>query len=456
MRNKRRQLRFLLTSTVVLLAAVALSPAALAGCGGRTPGDLEIELKAAVQNPNSNNGTVMTWWRTCLEPDFLPWSDVVGVGGGSNNLPVVSAAIGLYREPNAKMRNADGTTSTTTYVTWWGTFLGAQLGDVAPPQPNLRYFKGIEPFSNTYDGPVVTSVIAARYWAQRNNNAQLADYARRYLRANWAVYGLAAGTGPTDLYFLDGRTPTSSPSATPAPNTEYSPWSPIRPNGGYRYGGHFLALAGARSTLGHWSADDRFPLFDRAIQYVPNPTNENPPQKDVLVLLESLWPAGQTENLYGLGATDRSALNTLLQNGTNANTFLSWLTKIRIVRTFRILGWPGFRASSMEGNPNSNTPCMYGVSYRASDRLASFLFPWTDRNGGGAEGWARLEMGRLVASNEPGTANHPVLIVSLTLPTTQPQFHVVLSKNAEPYLEGTPPTNFPPRDPPEIDVPRNP
>lgn len=469
-----RNQRFIAAVILGLLCGAA--SIAHASCPINTPSDLEVELKAAIDNLDTPTVTVCgTQWTGFLDPTFRSW----GVGG-SLNLPVVSAAVGLYRTPYAIMLN-NPTNYQITYVDWWITFLSSQTGQPVPnppptSRPILRYFKGTEQFSNIYDASVVTSVIAVRYWTVLNLNSpqlgsvranQLIDFSQRYLRANWAIYGMAAGTGPAWTYDLPGRAwmqnprPQPTPPGTmPAANTEYNPFDPRRRTGGYLYSGHFLALAGARSKLSHWHADDKFPLFDRAIEYTPAQSNENPAQKDILVLLQQKWPALQArrpgENLYGLTATDRQNINTLVQNGSNASSFLPWLTDIRTATTYRIIGWDGFRASSMAVNTNGNDPNMYGISYRASDQTATFLYPWSDRNGAGAYGWCRLDPGLMTASNEPGTANHPMMTVSMALPTTTPQFHLVLSQNAPPYLESTPPPSFPPREPPVIDWPRNP
>ena len=457
MKKRLHELKHLFVVAAILITILTAASSAYADCGGRQPGPLEDELLIAIKNPQSSFS--ITWWPQCLEPDFGSWS-----GGGSNNLPVVAAAIGLFREPYLGMRIPPSPYNTRTsinYVEWWVKYLGSQLGDLTPAVPKLRYFKGTEPFSNTYDGPVVSSVIAVRYWAQKNGHSQLADYARRYLRANWAIYGMAAGKGPADRYFVDGRTATTSPSQVPALNTEYSPWTPLRTNGGYKYSGHFIALAGARSELSHASSDDKPALYDRAIGYTPQITNENPPQAALLNYLQTQWPTALSESLYALNGTDRSNLNTLRDYGSNAYDFLPWLAKIRTIKTFRVLGWTDYRASIMEGNSNGNTPNMYGVKYGPSEsspnlKLASFLFPWSDRNGAGApEGWCRLETGRMVASNDPGNDNHPLMQVSVTLPTSMPLFHLVLSQNGEPYFDGTAPTYYPPSKPPLNDWPLN-
>jgi hypothetical protein len=434
------------TSILISLFGVFLillfSVPARADCSGHSPGQLEEELIRAV------NGTavVYTWWTNCLNPGFGAWQDGPV---GSQNLPVVSAAIGLYRSPTGLMPG-----SQVSYTAWWSKYLKAQLRDlIVPDRPKLNFFHGTEAFSNTYDAPVVTTVVAVRYWSALNyNNANLTirsaareldPLARRFLRASWAIYGFSAGKSYAKTHYVDGR----NPSPTPAPHTEYNPDAPKRPNGGYYYMGHFLALAGARSELSHAVADDRQPLFDRAIQFTPTRTNENFPQRDLLVLLQGKWTA-TGENLYALTDFDRSQFLTLIANGSNVNYFLPWLTGIRTARIFRILGWADVRASNMQGNPNYNTACMYGISFDSVSGQASFLFPWTDRNGGPAEGESRVEFGRITASNYPGAPpDHPYKAVQFAIPTAQPIFHVVLSPATDPYVDSTSVFNFPPVDP---------
>lgn len=450
-KNNFLQSRVFVSTVMLLMLLAASAVTAFADCAGHQPSDLEEELSYAITNLDTPTPAKWTNWQICLDPTFNAWSV-----GASQNLPVVSAAVGLYRTPNAKMPG-----SQVTYVNWWITYLASQTGQLVPTNPaRLRYFKGTELFSNIYDAPVVTSVVAVRYWAFRNNHAQLKDLSQRYLRANWAIYGFAAGSDLAATYDMPGRVAVYPPQ-TPAQDTQFNPYAPRRPNGGYGYSGHFLALAGTRSNIGHWAADDKFPLYDRAIEYTPTQTNENYWQKVVLEQLKPKWNAispQPAENLYALNSTDRTNLNTLRESGTNASTILPWLAGIRLATTYRIIGWPGFRASSMEKNASHNETNMYGISYSAPDRKATFLFPWYDRNGGNADGWCVIEPGIMRASNEPGDPpNHPLQYVSMVLPTTTPLFHLVLSQNAEPYLESTaPPATFPPRNPPQIDVPRNP
>jgi hypothetical protein len=438
-KNKTKSAFITLLSFFVLFF---FSISARADCSGHSPGQLEEELLRAVQG----SSVVYNWWTNCLDPGFNAWqSGPVG----SQNLPVVSAAIGLYRSPTANI-----TGSTVTFTAWWSKYLKGQLRDlIVADRPKLNFFHGTEAFSNTYDAPVVTTIVAVRYWSTLNYNSsntqirnaarELDPLSRRFLKATWAIYGYSAGKNYVKTHFVDGRIP----SPTPAPNTEYNPDAPKRPNGGYYYMGHFLALAGARSELSHAVADDRQPLFDRAIQFTPSKTNENFSQRDLLDYFQGIW-SNTTENLYALTASDRTQFNTLIANGSNVSYFLPWTAGIRTSRIYRILGWADFRASNMQGNPNFNTACMYGISFDSVSQQASFLFPWSDRNGGPAEGESRVEFGRITASNTPGAPpNHPYMSVQFTIPVSQPIFHFVLSPSAEPYVDTTPVSNFPPVDP---------
>lgn len=442
--------RYFFSLAVLLLLLAASATRTYADCPTHSPGELEGELQAALNNIDKpSDGQLATFWRTCLEPGFLPWA-----GKGSQNLPVVAAAVGLFREPNTFMRN-----SQITYVDWWITYLSGQTGKTSQPNPpGLRFFKGTELFSNIYDAPVVTAIISVRYWAflkrndpriDPNKDSKLIDLSLRYLRANWAIYGMAAGSGPAWTYYMDGVTP-------------YDPNSPRRSTGGYAYSGHFMALGGTRSKLSHWATDDKAPLFNRAIEEWPvSQSNENPPQRDVLNLLKTKWnslSARPLENLYGLNGNDRTNFQTLYQDGSNVSYFMPWLTDIRTSTTYRILGWPGFRASLMEKNVNWINTCMYGISYRASDQLASFLFPWDNKLKASAASYGRgwIEGNRMWATNDPAPSNHLPQTVGFDLQPGQPLFHLVLSENAQPYLENSPLAYSPPPSAPIMDWPRNP
>jgi Concanavalin A-like lectin/glucanases superfamily/F5/8 type C domain len=462
------------TLWLLLSAGVAHTWAATPGCPPTSPGELEDELFRAFTSPSFK---CVNNWYIHNDPTFKNWSS-----GGSLNLPVVTAAIGLYRFPNNNLiwnkkppgaRNINPTGYQITYINWWTWFLASQVGRnpaadmppgfVAPPEhPNskLKYLKGTEHFSNVYDASVVTSVIAVRYWAYKNGHQKLIDLSQQFLRANWVLSGMAAGAGPVWTYDIPGR----------SPNMQYSPTAPRRPAGGYRYAGHFLPLAGTRSKLkGHWDFDDKFPLFDRAMEEFqslpPGQNYENLVQTNVLNWLAERWSALQNapapavhppsaENLYGLTQDDRDRFRTLINSGTNASSFMPWLAGIRLSTTYRILGWDGWRVSSMEANTNGNGPNMYGIAYRKDDpndpdpahALATFLYPYTDRGKAAHGGSCKLFPGYMEATNA-AHPNHPPKTVTMPLPTSQPLFHLVLSSGSEAYLDNTPPASWPPPAP---------
>lgn len=515
--------RLIFSSGILLLLAAINTDAK--SCVPSSPGEIEPEVLAAITNLTTPTPI------KCIAPLHQPdngwdhWNDAsfsFWGTGNTQNLPVVTAVVGLYRFPNAPWRTDKPNDYTMSYRDWWVWYLAYQIGEdpstyprttfapgfVNPPDHyNLKFFKGTELFSDIYDAPVVTSIVAVRYWAYLNGDSILIRLSQEYLRANWALYGMAAGynpnsqAGPVWRYDLgprllpDGRTvPVRTPVFFPTrPNgSQFDPSAPRRQNGStYFYNGHFLALAGARSKAGsHWNYDYKFPLFDRAIETIPSPlqTNELQSQKDILDLLEQKWAdlqAGNVppsavappsdENLYGLKrqgdipkirslitATDSSSVQTLI------SYLMVYLTKIRTVTVYRIMGWNGWRVSMMNTNPNGNNPNFYAVAYRADDpqdpddthALATFLFPWTDAQQAGADGWCKLEppgadpaYARLHASNanthggqRPG---QPVKEVVMSVPSSKPIFHLVLSSQNAPYLDNSSPTNWPPSDPPQ-------
>jgi hypothetical protein len=449
-----------------------------------SPGELEGELQRAILN----QPVCIQKWTKYSDPAFASWSN-----GGSLNLPVVTAAIGLYRNPTANVVRGMAIPVTSykiTYVNWWIWFLAKQIGQTnaqaqsfippgqgftpPPDRNNLPYFKGNELFSNIYEASVVTSVIAVRSWAYNHQNvagaASIITLSEKYLKATWLLYSLAAGSGPVWTYSLPGRTPVYAPTP-PARDTQYRADAPRNlVQGSYIYGGHFLALAGGRSPIAlaptsninsKWNYDDKFPLFDRAIEWTRQYPGayENSAQRGVLNSLPA-WTAPATgpqqgENLYGLTSTDRNQLRTIAQQDDTSNIqslVTSWLAGFRMVMTYRIVGWQGWRASCMETNLDGNTPNMFAVVYNApapndpKQSVATFLFPWKDGHGNGG-GLGELENGQIKADN--GLTGSEQKTVTAQIPTTTPLFHVVLSKGADAYLDFHAPSSWPPPPPPD-------
>jgi hypothetical protein len=476
MKNRSHVSRYLFINVVVLLLLLSAGAGNgyATGCSPDQPGVILRELRHAF---DSSTFLCPRKWDARNDPVFGNWQ----AGGGSLNLPVITAAVGLYHSPDASMswypsrrNNPNPTGYKMSYRNWWVWFLASQLGEnprsyfppefnppPIAPDTNLNFFKGTEMFSNIYEASVVTSVIAVRYWAHTHNDTALNDLAKRYLRATWAIYAMAAGKGPvwTFAMGIDTSTgkPIRSPSATPRPGKwEFNPAAP-RKGTGYHINAPFLALAGMRSKLtGHYESDDKFTLFARAIQW-PYPANyENQDQESVLNWLSSRWNAlGQPDNLYGLTQADIDSIATLRQDGSNAASFLPWLGNIRMATTYRIVGWPGYRASCMEQNLNGNTPSMYGVLYTEDDpndadpshAIATFLYPWSDRGKARPRGLCELQNGRMRANDFPGDELQPPREVYTNLPTSQATFHLVLSAGNAPQLGETNPAFWPPPAP---------
>ncbi|HKY05095.1 MAG TPA: hypothetical protein VJQ56_09400 [Blastocatellia bacterium] len=451
--------------TIILIVFSILSPAISRGQlepteepigSGQTPGNLLVGVRKAVLGlaPGVN-------WKADLDPYYRSWQTGCTNCGGSQNLPLIAAVIGLFKEPYQVMqdpRTLAPNTNRVTHIEWLYNLLATQSGSDLYPlsqgkvPATLRYFKGTETFSNTYDAPVVSAILAVRYWAQLNGHGYLASAARQYLRATWAAYGLAAGSSHSDKYLIPGRTPVDY----------YDPISCGTFSGGICYDGPFLALAGARSTRGHMGyADDRMPLFGRACEWAYTRSKEASHQKDLMAVLVQRWSAFTTnETLYGLVKNDEpKKLRDLALYGHNWSEIKEWLNGIRTSTTFRLLGWTvngsQVRASMMEENMNWFTACVYAVAYYGSNKDAYFLYPWRDTGRSAGTGWCRLGSDNITASNE-GSTTQPIKVVSMPIPAQNPIFNIVLSRNAEKYVDTTPSWMFPPGPAPVYDSPRNP
>jgi len=448
----------------LVAALLIVTGQANGSCSGRNPGELMAILKTTIQTGTAETAPI--WWKDCLQPGFAAWS-----GGGSQNLPVVAAAIGMFDRVNTTNPAFDDFMqgSTKTYVQWWKEFLEAQTGVNTQPNPGqIRYFHGTEAGSNIYDSSVVSTVAVMNYWGRKyasksgSNGTLIADRAREFLRATWVIFGHAAGQTYADEYFVGTKLDDNNqPIGPERVFNQYYPRKDGLQSGIILFTGRFIALPGWRSPLAKTNADDKGPTFARAMQNIASRMNENYDQRELLNDVEGRWPAlGISENLYGLGSSDRTSLSTLIQDGSNASSFLSWITKIRTARTFRILGWSnGVRASVVEENANFNTPCMFAITYDPATKNATFLNTWTDANGS-TQGWARLESGRIVAwhdddYNANGAIRHPKMKAFIPILTSNPVFHLVLSQNTAPYLDGTPAWNYPPGLPPRTDWPLN-
>lgn len=439
------------------------------GCA--SPGDQQEELLSTIRNNYTDDAGTIYWdgyreeafarWRKCLQPNFGAWEN-----NGSQNLPVLAAAIGLFREGSSPMTSPGnlGRSGNPTYIKWWNDYLGCQVGALETTNKSLGHFKGTEIFSSVYDGHTVSAIVAVRYWASfgtntaKPNASYIDDYARRYLRANWFVYGLAAGAGPAREMEIPNAAWTYKRFAPLLDEKEGNP---------PKYAGHFVAMAGSRSNADYMTEGQRSALFDRAIQYSNKAgkdgtydlttSNEARDQRLLLNYLNDAW-ASSGENLYGLTAADRTAFRNLIATGNVGYFNLGdWLNGINTFRTVMVLGWDvggmQVRVSTLENNPNGNTPAMYAVKYEQATSKATFLYPWTNHVTAGKchlAGQSTLYPDRVEASQpgvrkKPGCTEivHPGRSATMTIPQGVRKFHLVLSRSQPAYWETAPQGSYP-------------
>jgi hypothetical protein len=417
-----------------IILIVSTSAAAYGDANEPDPGpllsDLYWALNGGVGSPPVAN------WEASLNTNFSAWRV-----GGSENKPPIAHAIALWRysqtDPNT--------------VSWWNTFFDCQNGGQPCAVPgvsdpgSLKYMKGSELLSNTYDGAVTTAVASVNYWAYTHNNTTLQNKARRYLRVTFMMYSLAAGPGPVASYVGDyGGTlnPCQTGSA------------------GYFFTGPFISTAGMRSTPEHNCQDDRGPLLARALQWRVTNKREQADQAQVCGFLEQHWPldTGVYENVYALDPSNRSLLTGQLGSGNAADTLRYALAGVRTMVVYRFLGWQDaggkqIRLTVMEANRNHNTAAMYAELATYSDGVARSVFPWVNQTGtarqwrhGITDGYAKLLPNvffpaRVEGSNiGPGdTPNsiHGTIVKTIDLPvsTAAKEYHLVLGPTLDAYLQ---------------------
>lgn len=342
--------------------------------GGLTPSVLIGELDAALKAPGQTG--VSSHWRANLDLTFNKWRV-----HGSQNLPVIAAAVALVRSGTPTAYPAD-------MVAWWDQFLGCQNGtgcSVANPAA-LVYFKGQELGSYTYEWSVLSSVAAVHWWARANGNANLQSAARLYLRKSWSLAALAASPAPVASY-QDNTSAGALVDGT-CPGCTHNCRRPL-------LGAPFLALAGARSNSAYFCADSRRLVFAQAIDWpLTNvPPNLEPGEQTALrATLVAKWAALATppsaDNVYGLSATDRTLFRNHVNNGGASVTLLNILNQgaTRFIQPYHIAAWSdGERASWMARNP-ACAKCggaAYGAKFTPATQRAEFLYPWLEGQSSG-------------------------------------------------------------------------
>lgn len=358
-----------------------LSVNLLSAMGGNRTGPLPYRTNLPDNDPNRRSQN----WTSQLKFDFSPWQNF-----GSQNKPVLAHVLALWRDPAEYGQTFDAA------INWWTKFLTCQT-DKAGCQlsaQTVKYFKGGELFSNTYDADITLGVIAVRYWALNRPSQtpplttqqaaavmDIAAKARTYLRRNWAIYALGAGKSRANkLYtrFNHGDDP---------------PFDDLPKQGchGASYTGPFIAVAGMRSTHMHTCQDNRSPLLARAIGWTFSGNGEDEYIAGVTkymvdhAVTDSLHP---NDNHYGLDGDTRAMLKRHingqpLSGEDTTGLILNILKDVRLVVPFHFLGGAvngaagaEIRMTLMEDNLNQETAPTFAVIYDYPQRLARILFPW--------------------------------------------------------------------------------
>ena len=392
------------TSSAALLT---VSPPPTPPSCAEDPGKLEQALADVLAGrPASCN------WVANMKPSF-PNSMT---NGASYNKPVLAAAIALIVEPI----RSTGSKRWNAY-TWWDQYLKGELGQ----RGNNWKYGGQELTSGNYQFYNIAAVMAVHHQANLLNRSGLRAQARAWLRATFAIHAMAATTSkPISIHDRGSNE-----------------------NFGRHYTGPFVALPGMRSSENHWANLNRSILFARAGEFGSNLKAEAPYQKSLRTFLEARWN-GPGGSIYGLNSTDRAALRAVVNNGALGSRVTGMLSGIHPIRTLRFAGWPGVRATVMEGNVHHGTAPTYGMAWFSAPRAAAgrelhVLYPWKRqvkgskfrpfRHGCPGTGFAGggvmvLPKRTISATNNGGCSAHPASSPSISgLPPGTPQFSYTLN-----------------------------
>lgn len=361
-------------------------------------------------------------WVEDMGPNF-PWSNTDV--NGSYNKPVLAAAVAFIKEP---VRN-DPNGKSWDMINWWTAYLQGELGD----RSTAWYFGGSEFGSFTYSYFNVVSVMAVYTHATDGTPTPqeqvIADLAKRWLRANFALNALAAVPAwPLTKHDADGA---SQPMGNP-------------------YTGPWVAMAGERSNWGHWSNSHRSILFARAVALATNEGGEDPHVKATRQQIEGMWTTrtGDPRNGYALATNERTALQTIMTNGTlPSNLVTHYLgSGLRTKTRYHFIAWQSperVRATLMEQNAHQFTVPTMGVVYYTNARLAGgsgrearFLYPWSGvfvstPDGGVTTATSVLDLtNRFMESSNnaaPGSVHGPITKRISNLPSTTRAYWVTIN-----------------------------
>ena len=336
-------------------------------------------------------------WEASLSLNFSAWPS------GSANNPVLAAAVELIDTGSSEITN------------WWHNYLRYELGLQSEPESSLGFFSAHELTSN-YQRFNATAVLAVHYWAHINNDSILEGYARRYLRATWAIYALAAGRHPVKTFHDRGLVTDGKPGL---------------------YNGPHVALAGARSLSDNWVFPDRGELLSKAVDFSPRFSGgQGSSAFAIRQVVDFLLP--RWNDVFGLTDTEKGDLRDLFLSDQVPSVIGSMLSGIKTYRPLHLLGWSdGIRASLIESNPVGHTAALFGIVYYrdamdAMGREGHMIYPWNRSResaniGTGSSASLDLDAHTMQGTNGPGTGTHPEVIVTLDLPESAPLFHFTLT-----------------------------
>lgn len=368
--------------------------------------------------------------------DFSQWG-TSGNGQGSQNLPVVAAAIALVDSPH-----------NTTWVNWWNDFFDCQnrgTCSVTDPQSSLPYYGGGELFSSQYNYPVIMSAVVANYVFETSGQRTRADEARLFLRKTWTLWALAASRGPAHhrRHDLLNGVPQDGGDGL------YTEGCQINVHGNLYYSGPFLPLAGGRSGLALQCQDPRGSLYSRALDwnngsYLDN--REQADMADILDFVETNWPGNlYGESVYALDGGARTLIKDhILENANHLNTLLSVIQNggIQFWKPYHFLAYAGGdRATVLEENTNRQKKgAIYAQKYdeRAGDDEVHMVYPWKN----GLRQDYRLGYAILLPTESAPTSvearnwnsgetvsNHGDVTLYMDLPTGTMRYHVKIDRN---------------------------
>ncbi|MFN7973670.1 MAG: hypothetical protein U0166_15195 [Acidobacteriota bacterium] len=430
----------------ILALVLVLVPSVAAPCPpektATSPGELMTNLNAAL------HGDPCQYYKY---QNHLDWSFNHWKSGGSLNLPLVAHAIELVRNPNKGPS-----------IDWWKKLLTCQTapGQCQVPSPGkLTFFKGNELLSDIYDFAVVDAVLTVNWWAHVNpSGADLQILARSYLRKNWCLYTMAAGSTWAE-WLADDVANDGSPTGNGC--GQHVIKCNRTSNNLLFFTGPFLALAGQRSKPGTRPCyDDRAVLFAYAIEWNDGAfTNlkEHPEQAGIRTYLQGHWPGNAyNESVFALNAGERTLVKDQIYGADQIPVLAGVLNNgaTRFWVPMHFLGWSdGTRASFLEYHDNNNPGgTLYASKFEPAAQRAQVHYPWwVSRNGPYRQydfGYARVTCnvappacgyptgaGRQLetwnditsdCSSNPNDCKHPTRTLWMSLPSAPKLYEVVI------------------------------